>query len=234
MKHLLLNILLICLSISLNAQIEKKTIKKIDFSNLTNSKELKIIDENVIKKDIELQKTYNITSPKSFSGLNYKTKIDIENFGTLNPIKMEFGVAPTVNKYYIKPKPIKLEVYPQRPTDGEKMIFHDVNLGEFITKSKFFYYSLADSSAIDGDMINIKINGEVEHYDFYIGSRLRAYKINLNLGFNPIEITGINNGSSGPITGYLVITDDTGEEIFREPFVVSAGFKVKALVIRKE
>ena len=230
MKHFLFNILLLCLPIGLYAQIEDKTVKKIDFSNIVPNNEDEKTKESISVRSIELPEKNNITSPKSFSGLNYKTKIDIENFGTLNPIKMEFGVAPTVNKYLTNEQPNYL-----KKEKGISAYFQrDQKLGELVTKSKFLILRFRDYGDIDGDIIRIIVNDkEIVHRAGLVGS-FSEIKIDLDKeGFYKIDFMALNMGRFAPNTAQLKIIDDRFEQVVNDKWALSTGFKATIVIIKE-
>ena len=230
MKHFLFNILLLCLPIGLYAQIEDKTVKKIDFSNIVPNNEDEKTNESISERSIELPEKNNITSPKSFSGLNYKTKIDIENFGTLNPIKMEFGVAPTVNKYLTNEQPNYL-----KKEKGISAYFQrDQKLGELVTKSKFLILRFRDYGDIDGDIVRIIVNDkEIVHRAGLVGS-FSEIKIDLDKeGFYKIDFMALNMGRFAPNTAQLKIIDDRFEQVVNDKWALSTGFKATIVIIKE-
>lgn len=230
MKNLTLYILTICFSIGLNAQIDNESVKTIDFSGLSNNKKVDKFDENDIKKEITLPKTPNFTSPKSFTGLNYKTKIDIENFGTLNPIKMEFGVAPTVHKHLTSEQPNYL-----KKEKGISAFFQrDQKLGDLFTKSDFLIIRFRDYGQVDGDIVRLIINDEVRVHRAILGSSYSEIKIDLTKpGFYKIDFMALNMGRFAPNTAQLKIIDDKFEQILNEQWALSTGFKATAVVIKE-
>lgn len=215
---------------SLSAQIEKKSIKKIDFSALSKNNNSEKFDENLIKKDIELPKTSNFISPKSFSGLNYKTKIDLENFGTLNPIKMEFGVLPSVNKYLTNEQPNYL-----KKEKGISAFFQrDQKLGDLFTKSQFLILRFRDYGDIDGDIIRLIINDEEIVHRAIMDGEFSQVKIDLkNKGFYKIDFMALNMGQFAPNTAQLKITDDNYKTIMNDKWALSTGFKATVIVIKE-
>lgn len=215
---------------SLKAQIDNQTAKKIDFSNLANTEKVDEFDKNVVSKELELPKNNNFTSPKSFSGLNYKTKIDLENFGTLNPIKMEFGVAPTVHKYLTSEQPNYL-----KKEKGISAFFQrDQKLGDLFTKSKFLIIRFRDYGQVDGDIIRLIINDEVRVHRAILGSGFSEIKVDLNkVGFYKIDFMALNMGRFAPNTAQLKIIDDQFEQILNDKWALSTGFKATVVVIKE-
>ena len=221
------------MSISSYGQIDSNSPLTIDFSALNNNENKSAPKENKnnLKNEIELPNTPNILSPKSLGGLNnYKSNIDSDNFGTLNPKKIEFGKAPTVNKYITSNQPKYLE-----KEKGISAFFQrDQELGDIRTKSKFLILKFRDYGNIDGDFIRLIVNDEIVVHRSVLVGDYSQYKVNLpENGFYKIDFMALNMGRLAPNTAQLKIIDDQFTTILNEKWALSTGFKATAVIIKE-
>jgi hypothetical protein len=110
----------------------------------------------------------------------------------------------------------------------------DRYLGEYRTKSEFFVVKYRDYIAIDGDLINVYLNGKVLRSGLYLNSEFGEFRIPLVLGFNNIEFVVASTGTSGGNTAELHVLDDVNREITTEYWNnLALGVKIKMIVIRE-
>jgi len=219
-----------CFSICSYAQIENNSIKSIDFSGLNKKAEEKIPKKNDTENVIERPITPNFLSPKSSNGLNLESKIDNENFGTLNPVKMNFGVAPTVNKYLTDEQPKYLQ-----QEEGISAYFQrNQKLGDIRTKSKFLILKFRDYGRIDGDIVRLIVNDKIVVHRATLVNGFSQYKVNLpKEGFYKIDFMALNMGALVPNTAQLKIIDDQSSEILNDRWALSTGFKATVVIIKE-
>jgi hypothetical protein len=110
----------------------------------------------------------------------------------------------------------------------------DRYLGEYRTKSEFFIVKYRDYIQIDGDLINVYLNGKIVRSQLYLDYDFGALKIPLALGFNNIEFVVASTGTSGGNTAELHVLDDVNREITSEYWNnLALGVKIKMIVIRE-
>lgn len=110
----------------------------------------------------------------------------------------------------------------------------DRYLGEYRTKSDFFLVKYRDFIVIDGDLINVYLNGKVLYSGLYLNSELREFKIPLALGFNNIEFVVASTGTSGGNTAELHVLDDSNRDVKTEYWNnLALGVKIKMIVIKE-
>lgn len=110
----------------------------------------------------------------------------------------------------------------------------DRYLGEYKTKSEFFIVKYRDYIAIDGDLINVYLNGKVLYSSLYLNYEFGEFKIPLALGFNNIEFVVASMGSSGGNTAELHVLDDSNKDVKTEYWNnLALGVKIKMIVIKE-
>ena len=110
----------------------------------------------------------------------------------------------------------------------------DRYLGEYRTKSEFFIVKYRDYIQIDGDLINVYLNGKILRSQLYLDYDFGEFRIPLALGFNNIEFVVASTGTSGGNTAELHVLDDVNREITSEYWNnLALGVKIKLIVIRE-
>ena len=230
MKIFSLLFLILFFSINIHAQIETSSLKRIDFSELNSNGTPKKNDTEELDKTLKLPETPNFTSPNSSSGFNYDTKLDLKNFGTLNPIQMDFGVAPTVNKYLTNEQPNYLKKEKGIATYFQR----NQNLGDIRTKSKFLILQFRDHSDVDGDVIRLIVNDEIVVHRSSLNNNFSEFKLNTEKdGFYKIDFMALNMGKYAPNTAQLKIIDDKFNVILNDKWALSTGFKATVVIIKE-
>lgn len=110
----------------------------------------------------------------------------------------------------------------------------DRYLGEYRTKSEFFAVKYRDYIAIDGDLINVYLNGKILHSELYLNYEFGEFRIPLVLGFNNIEFVVASTGTSGGNTAEMHVLDDVNREVTSEYWNnLALGTRIKMIVIRE-
>ena len=110
----------------------------------------------------------------------------------------------------------------------------DRYLGEYRTKSEFFAVKYRDYIAIDGDLINVYLNGKLLRSGLYLNYEFGEFRIPLTLGLNNIELVVASTGTSGGNTAELHILDDVNRNVTTEYWNnLALGVKIKMIVIRE-
>lgn len=116
---------------------------------------------------------------------------------------------------------------------GSKKHFGDQYLGDFKTKAKFIGIVCRDHEYVDGDRVKILLNGEVVEFNILLSGSFKGINVDLTEGFNRLDFVALNQGSSGPNTAQVVVTDDKGEVIHNNRWNLSTG-SVASLIVVKE
>jgi hypothetical protein len=110
----------------------------------------------------------------------------------------------------------------------------DRYLGEFNTKSEFFVLKFRDYIEIDGDLINVYLNGKLLRAGLYLNFEYGEFKIPLSLGFNNIELVVASTGTSGGNTAEIRFFDGFEKSVTSEYWDnLALGVKIKTIVIRE-
>lgn len=110
----------------------------------------------------------------------------------------------------------------------------DMYLGDFRTKSDFFAVKYRDMGLIDGDLINVYLNGKLLRSELYLNYAFGEFRIPLTLGLNDIEFVVASTGTVGGNTAEIHVLDDVNRPITTEYWDNKAlGVKIKMIVIRE-
>ena len=155
------------------------------------------------------------------STINMTPKNDFINPGDVYMDKMEKDLGKTLVKEGLK-------------EDKSVLDRTDRYLGEYRTKSEFFVVKYRDHGLIDGDLINVYLNGKILRSELYLNSEFGEFRIPLALGFNDIELVVASTGTVGGNTADIYVLDDVNRPITTEYWDNKAlGVKIKMIVIRE-
>jgi len=121
-----------------------------------------------------------------------------------------------------------------REKKGSKEHFGDQYLGDVKTSAKFIGVVARDHEYVDGDRVKIYLNGEVVEPNILLSASYKGINIDLTKGFNRIEFEALNQGSSGPNTAQVIVTDEAGKIIHNNRWNLSTGSKASMVVIKQE
>lgn len=122
----------------------------------------------------------------------------------------------------------------EKEKKGAKKYFGDQYLGDIKTSAKFIGIVCRDHEYVDGDRVKIYLNGVVVEPNILLSGTFKGLNIDLTQGFNRIEFEALNQGSSGPNTAQVVITDDAGKIIHNNRWNLSTGSKASMIVVKEE
>lgn len=122
----------------------------------------------------------------------------------------------------------------EREKKGSKEHFGDQYLGDVKTGAKFIGIICRDHEYVDGDRVKIYLNGEVVEPNILLSGSYKGINIDLTKGFNRIDFEALNQGSSGPNTAQVIITDDLGKIIHNNKWNLSTGSKASMVVVKEE
>lgn len=190
--------------------------------DIPTTKPLKIGEKNNL--DIK-------TSPKG-TALRMPSVID-ENLTSKEKspnIKMlpERNLLQAGHDLVIDPKVIEKE------KKGSNKHFGDQYLGDFKTTAKFIGVVARDHEYVDGDRVKILLNGEVIEHNILLSGSFKGINIDLIKGFNRLDFVALNQGSSGPNTAQVVVTDDKGEVIHNNRWNLSTGSTASLIVVKED
>ena len=122
----------------------------------------------------------------------------------------------------------------EKKEKGSNEYFGDQYVGDFTTKAKFVGIVARDHEYVDGDRIKIYVNGEVVEYNLLLDGSFKGLNLDLVEGFNRVEFEALNQGSSGPNTAQVVVTDDKGVVIHNNRWNLSTGSKASLIIVKEE
>ena len=120
-----------------------------------------------------------------------------------------------------------------REKRGSKEHFGDQNLGEVKTGSNFVGVVVRDHEYVDGDRVKIFLNGHVIEPNVLLSGGYKGINVDLSDGFNRIEFQALNQGSSGPNTAQVIVTDEAGKVIHNNRWNLSTGSKASLVVVKE-
>lgn len=113
-----------------------------------------------------------------------------------------------------------------QPDESDKLI------GDIRSRTKRIKIVCRDHGEEDGDRVRISNNGSVVHNDIYLTNAPRSYWLTLGFGINRVEISALNEGSSGPNTAEFEVYDDAGHRVAEKEWNLRTGFKGTLLVLQ--
>ncbi len=180
---------------------------------------------------IDAENTLDIAPSTSGTSLRMPSIID-ESLGIEND---ESGVKMLPDRELLQAgHDLKLD-----PKVGEKekrntgTHFGDQYLGDFKTSAQFVDVVCRDHQHVDGDRIKVYHNGKVVEFNLMLSASFRGVNIDLVQGFNHIEFEALNQGSHGPNTAQVVITDDKGEVLHNNLWNLSTGSRASLIVVKE-
>ncbi|MFV8225843.1 hypothetical protein [Christiangramia aquimixticola] len=109
---------------------------------------------------------------------------------------------------------------------------HDQSLGSVVTQGRFVEVYCRDHQYIDGDKVQIFVNGELVEHSVNLTAAFRPVLVTLQEGFNSIQFVALNQGSSGPNTAELRVLSEKGEQLAKKEWNLLTGSKAELIVVK--
>jgi len=221
----------------------KKFIVFIFFA-LSNHLFAQVDDNKVIETDAFIYQPEEKSNDKqrTFSELNSlekKGKI-ITLFGTFEELSENFP------KYGIIPKKIQRRMNDNSTHDKDVLvkkfwngkdvsdtkIHTKLELGKLETMTKRIRIECRDHSYVDGDRVRLSVNERVVRSNIVLQAGYYMVDIDLNEGFNRIDIEALNQGTSGPNTAEFRVFDGNGNLLTSNEWNILTGY-VATLIVNK-
>lgn len=106
------------------------------------------------------------------------------------------------------------------------------DFGQFKNNGKFVKITCRDHMAVDGDMVQVIVNGKVQVAQIFLEANYKTVNVFLEEGFNKIEIKALNQGESGPNTAEFKVYDDQGIMISQNVWNLATGYKASLMVLK--
>jgi hypothetical protein len=116
--------------------------------------------------------------------------------------------------------------------EAKNITKNDQYLGDFKTTGKFVELYCRDHQFVDGDQVNVYLNGKfIERV--VLGGSYHPILVTLESGFNNIEFEAINQGSSGPNTAQLKVLEEDGNLVVAKEWNLLTGAKASLIVVKE-
>jgi hypothetical protein len=108
----------------------------------------------------------------------------------------------------------------------------DVFLGEIRSNGAFVRVVCRDHEYPDGDMVQVKVNGDVIIPRLILTGGYKGFNVPLIVGGNSIEFTALNQGDSGPNTAEFIVYNDDGSLASSKKWNLLTGVKATVVVLK--
>ena len=165
-----------------------------------------------------LSNTKNPNTPdNSDLGKEKEKQIDMQNGDGL----MEYTGTNKAPKYFSKDKEAK-------PEFGK-----DQYLGDFKTTAKKATIMYRDHEFVDGDMIRVWVNGQIEIPHVRLEGSFKGFDLELHDGFNKVDFEALNQGTSGPNTAQVNVYDEIGNLLATYEWNLLTGNKATTIIVKQ-
>jgi len=110
--------------------------------------------------------------------------------------------------------------------------FGDMYLGDVKTGGTYVGIVCRDHEYVDGDRVQIAVNDQIVEPNILLTGSFKGVNINLEQGFNRLDFTALNQGTSGPNTAQVDVYDDKGQLIYSKRWLLSTGSKASLIVVK--
>ncbi len=107
------------------------------------------------------------------------------------------------------------------------------DLGRYYTTSDFVKISWRDAQVVDGDRVDIIVNGEVVAHNVTLLGSYHSIYVDLDKSFTKIEFQALNQGASGPNTADFKVEAAGGTTLTHSQWNLATGVKAHLIIIRE-
>ena len=108
------------------------------------------------------------------------------------------------------------------------------DLGRFFTSGDYVKISWRDAQVVDGDRVDIMVNGKVVVENVTLLARFHSIRVDLEEnGITKIEFKALNQGESGPNTAEFKVEDENGGILTHDEWNLTTG-TIASLVVVKQ
>ncbi len=212
---------------SMNAQIDSRN-NSISIPAIESPKDSLDSKSILPSKPIENNNTFKgFSTPKTSPQFNFPKKefsmTGGEVFG--NPGEL---YTKQLDKHIESTRLLTPEEVEQR--NGSKT---DQFFGDFKTKAKFVNISYRDHGAVDGDLIQVRVNDDIIQARVFLTAGFSGIKLDLQPGINKIDFVALNQGESGPNTAQFMVVDDADNVISSNQWNLATGVKATIIVVKE-
>jgi len=116
--------------------------------------------------------------------------------------------------------------------DGLAKFKRNMVFGTYMTKHDQVRVILQDHQAVDGDMILVKVNGEIIIPRVVLHGGLQTFTIGVIEGNNNMEFLALNQGESGPNTALITVYDEDGNVVPAKEWNLATGYLASFNIVR--
>ncbi len=207
MKYILLSILLVCVTTSLFSQIE--TTKK------------PLVIKSAEKKPLSNSPSLNILNNKPKSNIKILTDKKPDN----RPIDPK--------SRFVNPGKAFEGRFTEKGNKIDPKYKKNQYLGDYKNNGEFVQFICRDHEFVDGDRVQVSINGVIVQPNILLQSNFKSFKIKLEKGFNKIDVLALNQGTSGPNTAEFKVFGDTGGLISQNIWNLATGVKATMIIVKE-
>jgi hypothetical protein len=109
----------------------------------------------------------------------------------------------------------------------------DLYLGDFKTSSTFLGFECRDHMAVDGDRVQVFVNGVLVEAIISLTGYFKGINIDLEDGLNQIDIVALNQGTSGYNTAQFRVINDDGSILTSQQWHLATGGKATIIVLKE-
>jgi hypothetical protein len=107
-----------------------------------------------------------------------------------------------------------------------------LELGKLETSTQRIRIECRDHSYVDGDRVRLYVNEQVVRSNIILHGGYYTIDIDLNEGFNRIDIEALNQGTSGPNTAEFRVFDGNGNLLADQEWNILTGYIATLVVIK--
>lgn len=171
------------------------------------------------------------TKPKEIYLLGFQSSVD-KYFSNLNePVKKSITFMDE-KKHRDDSDVMKKKYFNGKDMSNVKMS-SDFSLGTLYSTSNSVRIEVRDHSLIDGDRIRIYVNEELTNSNVALKGLYHVIFIDLNKGYNRIDVEALNEGFSGPNTAEIRVFDDNGDLMTEKNWNIRTGQKATLGVVKR-
>lgn len=223
MQKKIIFLFLLLISSKLIAQLDDSGVVKTDFfafqpENQSEVQNLNLNTTAFIEKKIETITRFGSLDEIASSFPKYSVKEKEVTRGMLQKAKVDKDVL--VKKYWNGQDVSEVKVTTQ------------LELGKLETDTKRVRIECRDHSYVDGDRVRISVNNVIVRSNVVLKGGYYMVDIDLNEGFNRIDIQALNQGTSGPNTAEFIVFDGKGNLLASKEWNILTGY-VATLIVMK-
>lgn len=223
MQKKIIFLFLLLISSKLIAQLDDSGVVKTDFfafqpENQSEVQNLNLNTTAFIEKKIETITRFGSLDEIASSFPKYSVKEKEVTRGMLQKAKVDQDVL--VKKYWNGQDVSEVKVTTQ------------LELGKLETDTKRVRIECRDHSYVDGDRVRISVNNVIVRSNVVLKGGYYMVDIDLNEGFNRIDIQALNQGTSGPNTAEFIVFDGKGNLLASKEWNILTGY-VATLIVMK-